>query len=115
MSSHTEALIRQLAERSAPVRPLARPSVRAALWLAIAVPAVALMTVVMHPRSDVVLKLATPRYLSEEAFALVTSVLAAVAAFASVVPGYNRKLLVLPVVPCALWLGGLAQGGVRDW
>ena len=56
-----------------------------------------------------------PRVIGEEIFALTTGVLAAIAAFASVVPGYNRKVLFLPLVPLALWLGGLGQSGVRDW
>lgn len=31
------------------------------------------------------------------------------------VPGYNRKVLALPLVPLAFWLGALGQGGVREW
>ncbi len=46
---------------------------------------------------------------------LATAILAAIAAFASVVPGYNRRVLLLPLVPLILWLGGLGQSSVRDW
>ena len=56
-----------------------------------------------------------PRVISEEIFALATGILAAIAAFASVVPGYDRRVLFLPLVPLALWLGGLGQSSVRDW
>jgi len=88
---------------------------RAAAWLAIAVPAALLVVVMMTGRGDWVSRLLMPRVISEEIFALATGVLAAIAAFASVVPGYNRRGLFLPLVPLALWLGGLGQSSVRDW
>ena len=115
MARDTERLIRQIADHAGPVRRLAPPWVRAMAWLAITVPVVVVMAVVMLPQGDLVSKLSTPRYLSEEAVALATGVLAAMAAFASVVPGYNRKLLVWPLVPLSFWLGGLGQSGVREW
>ena len=114
-ATDTETLIRALADRTARVRPLARPWVRAAAWLAIAVPSALLVVVMMSMHGDWVSRLLLPRVVSEEAFALATGVLAAIAAFASVVPGYSRKVLFLPVVPLALWLGGLGQSSVRDW
>ena len=114
-TTDTETLIRELAGRTLPVRPLARPGVRAAAWLAIAVPSALLVVVMMPGRGDWVSRLLLPRVVSEEAFALTTGMLAAIAAFASVVPGYDRKILLLPVVPLALWLGGLGQNVVRDW
>jgi len=115
MTRETEDLIRELAERGQSVRPLAQPWRRAAAWLAIAVPSALLVMVMMPGRGDWVSRLLMPRVLSEEVFALAMGVLAAIAAFASVVPGYNRKVLFLPLVPLALWLGGLGQGSVRDW
>ena len=114
-TTDTETLIRELADRTPPVEPLARPGMRAAAWLAIAVPAALLVVVMMTGRGDWVSRLLMPRVISEEIFALATGVLAAIAAFASVVPGYNRRGLFLPLVPLALWLGGLGQSGVRDW
>jgi hypothetical protein len=114
-TTDTETLIRELADRTPPVEPLARPGIRAAAWLAIAVPAALLAVVMMTGRGDWVSRLLMPRVISEEIFALATGILAAIAAFASVVPGYNRKILLLPVVPLALWLGGLWQNSVRDW
>src|SRR5207245_4576091 len=83
-------------------------------WLAIAVPSALLVVVMASGRGDWVSRLLLPRVVSEEAFALTTGVLAAIAAFASVVPGYNRKVLLLPFVPLALWLGGLGQSSVRE-
>src|SRR5262249_45956221 len=111
----TEALIVDLAGRSTPVRPLARPWIRAAAWLTIALPSALLVMVTMTAHGDWASRLLLPRVIGEEGFALTTGVLAAVAAFVSVVPGSNRKVLLLPLVPLLLWLGGLGQGSVREW
>jgi len=89
--------------------------VRAAAWLAIAVPSALLVVVMMTAHGDWVSRLLMPRVIGEEVFALATGVLAAISAFASVVPGYNRKVLFLPLVPLALWLGALGQSSVREW
>src|ERR1700686_4534243 len=69
----------------------------------------------MSVHGDWVSRLLMPRVVSEEAFALATGILAAIAAFTSVVPGYNRRVLFRPLVPLVLWLGGLGQSSVRDW
>jgi hypothetical protein len=114
-TTDTETLIRELASRKLRVRPLARPWVRAAAWLGIAVPSALLVVVMMSVHGDWVSRLLMPRVIGEEAFALATGILAAIAAFASVVPGYNRRVLFLPLVPLVLWLGGLGQTSVRDW
>ena len=111
----TDTLIRELAERSQPVRSLAPPWVRAAAWLAIAVPSALLVVIMMPGRGDWVSRLLMPRVIGEEVFALATGILAAIAAFASTVPGYNRNVLFLPLVPLVLWLGGLGQSSVRAW
>jgi hypothetical protein len=114
-TTDTETLIRELADRTARVRPLARPWVRAAAWLGIGAPSALLVVVIMSVHADWMSRLLMPRVVSEEAFALATGMLAAIAAFASVVPGYNRRVLFLPLVPLVLWLGGLGQSSVRDW
>jgi len=114
-TTDTETLIRQLADGAPAVRPLARPWVRAVAWLAIGVPSALLVIVMVTAHGDWVSRLLTPRVIGEEVFALTTGVLAAIAAFTSVVPGYNRKVLLLPFIPLLLWLGGLGQGSVREW
>jgi hypothetical protein len=114
-TTDTEALIRELAGRTARVRPLARPWVRAAAWLGIAVPSALLVVVMLSVRGDWMSRLLLPRVVSEEVFALATGILAAIAALTSVVPGYNRRVLFLPLIPLVLWLGGLGQSSVRDW
>jgi hypothetical protein len=111
----TNALIESLAGDAKPVRPLSRPLVRAAIWIALATPYVALIVAVMPQRPDLGLKLADVRFLVEQAAALATAVTAAVAAFAMVAPGEGRKAIGLPVVPLAVWIGSLGVGCVQDW
>jgi hypothetical protein len=69
----------------------------------------------MSPRDDLPSKMSDVRFVIEQVAALATGITAAMAAFATVVPGHNRKLLVLPLLPLALWLGSLGQGCIQDW
>ncbi len=111
----TEKLIQRLADSSGPVRPLARPWVRAAAWLALAIPYVGLVVYVVSPRDDLIAKLWHLRFFIEQIAALATGIAAAVAAFASTIPDYDRKLLLLPLLPLAVWLGTLGQGCIQAW
>ncbi len=111
----TDELIERLARDARPVRPLAAPPLRAALWLAIALPFMVAMVLVISPRADLVEQLGSSRYLLEQFAALATAVAAAVAAFAAVVPGIDRRLIWLPAVPGAAWVASLGLGCVRDW
>ncbi len=115
MTKHTEELIRNLGADLAPVRPLARPWLRTAGWLALSLPYVAFIVLAMSPRSDLLAKLAEPRFLIEMLAALATGIVAAAAAFAMTVPGGSRRFLVLLLLPAAVWLGSLGQGCVQDW
>ena len=110
MTMETEKLIERLAEIVEPVRPLARPWIRTAAWLLIAIPYVALVVFVVSPRADLIW-----RYVIEQFAALATGITAATAAFATVIPGYDRKFLFFPVLPLAIWLGSLGDGCVEDW
>jgi ABC-type uncharacterized transport system permease subunit len=40
---------------------------------------------------------------------------AAFAAFCSVVPGFDRRMLLLPLGPLALWIASVGHGCVQDW
>ena len=108
----TEKLIQALVESAQPVRPLPRPWIRTAMWLAIAIPYIALVVYVMSPRADLVSKMSEARYLIEQFAALATGVTAAIAAFATTIPGYSRRIFLLPIMPFAAWLGALGQGCV---
>jgi hypothetical protein len=107
----TDQLIQTLAADARPVRPLASPWARTALWLAVALPYIALVVVVISPRADLLAKLADARFLVEQIAALTTGIAAAIAA--STVPGYDRKVLLLSALPLAVWLGSLGEGCPR--
>jgi len=111
----TDKLIQRLADGSEPVRPLPRPWLRMATWLALAVAYIALVVYVVSPRDDLLAKLRDLRFCIEEIAALATGIAAAVAAFASTIPGSNRRLLLLPVLPLMVWLGSLGQGCIEAW
>ena len=114
-TADTETLIAELAGETTSVRPLAQPWKRAGRWLGIAVPSALALIIIMSAHDDWTTRLLLPRVLSEEAFALATGILASIAAFASVVPGYDRRVLLLPLAPLVLWLGAMGQGSVREW
>lgn len=110
----TGTLIGRLAQSTEPVRPLPRPWVRTAMWIGIAGLYVAFVVLMMSPRSDLPAKLADPRYLIEQIAALATGIAAATAAFASVIPGFDRKILFVPAIPFAVWLGSLGEGCIQN-
>ena len=115
MTGDTERLIRRLAANIEPVRPLPRPWIRTAGWLALSAPYIAYVLFVISRRKGLSPELSQPRFLIEQGAALATGIAAAAAAFASVVPGHNRKFLALPLLPLAIWLGSLGQGCLQDW
>src|SRR5262245_63019075 len=86
-----------------------------AAWLLVAIPYVALVVIVVSPRADLISKASEWRYVIEQLAALATGITAATAAFATVIPGYDRKLVFLPALPLAIWLGSLGDGCLEDW
>jgi len=112
---NTDELIERLAQTAEPVSRLRPPPTRTALWFALAIPYVALVVVVMSPRSDLFAKLSDPAYLVEQSAALATGITAGLAAFASIVPGFDRRILLLPILPFAIWFGSLGFGCLRSW
>jgi hypothetical protein len=111
----TDELIERLAQTLKPVSRLRPPPARTALWLALGIPYIILVVVVMSPRSDLFTKLSDPAYLIEQSAALATGITAGLAAFASVVPGFDRRILLLPLFPFAIWLGSLGLGCLESW
>ena len=89
-----------------------RPGSGLRSWFAIAIPYVAVIVMMMAPRDDLAVKFSDFRFLLEQIAALCTAIGAAVAAFQSIVPGYNRRFLLLPLVPLTVWLASLGQGCV---
>jgi hypothetical protein len=111
----TETLIRSLAEKVEPVRPLRSPWRRTAAWAAIAAIYLVVLVAVMSPRSDLSARMQEPGFLFEQTAALLTGLAAAVAAFASVVPGARRRMALLPLVPLLLWLGTVTVGAAQEY
>lgn len=110
----TEELIDQLAARPARTRRLVAPWRRTAVWLVISV-VYAAVVIFIRPDGFSAAGLSDPRFVIEETATLLTAVTAAIAAFCSTVPGYDRKWLLLPVLPLAAWLAALGEGCVNDW
>ncbi|HUY03087.1 MAG TPA: NrsF family protein [Acetobacteraceae bacterium] len=105
----TERLIDCLAGDLTPVRRLPPPSVRLGTWLLVSLPAVALVAWGSGLRPDLASRLADPRFLLEEAAALLTSLVGAYAALCALLPDQPGWKLWLPLAPMALWLGSLGQ------
>jgi len=86
------------------------------MWLALSVPVLAAVIWLMMPSEiNPVAAFADRRFLLEEAVLLATALTAALAAFASVVPGYDRRILLIPLLPLALWLASLGEGCWRNF
>src|SRR5207249_441154 len=88
--------------------------IRAAAWLAISVSYMAVVLFVMAARLDLSFKLSEPLFVIEQGAALATGIAAAAAAFATVIPGHDRKWIMLPVLPLAIWLGSLGPGCIQE-
>lgn len=115
----TEQLIHQLADHPAPVRRLPAPWRRAAVWFAISLPYVAVV-VFTHsmPASmpiDFSHLLHDRQFVIEQIATLLTAITAVMAAFCSVVPGYDRRILLIPLLPLTIWLLSLGNGCINDW
>jgi len=115
MTVETDHLIERLADEAAPVRRLRHPGKRAAIWLALSLPYVALVAYVHGLVVDVPSFLSDPRFMIEEIAALATAIAAGYAAFCTVVPGRNRAVAWLPLIPLAVWLASIGKGCIDDW
>jgi hypothetical protein len=111
----TDGLIASLAGALSPVVPLPPPWKRTVNWCALSIPYVVLVVLAVSPRDDLAAKLADWQFLLEQSAALATALVAATAAFATVIPGHSRRILLLPLPPLALWLGVVGYGCIRDW
>lgn len=115
MSLPTELLIDQLAARADAVRPLSSPMQRTFAWLAWAAVVTALAISAFGLRPDLVDALRVPSVALEWIGSVLTSVLAAYAAFQISVPGRSAKWVWLPVPAVVLWLAGVGTGCLGDW
>jgi hypothetical protein len=111
----TDELIKRLVADLRPVRPLRPPWARAVLWMGIALPYVAAVVWNKLMMVDAAQAGADARFIVEQAATLATALTAAIAAFRSVIPGFDRRILLLPVAPLGLWLASVGHGCVQDW
>lgn len=110
----TEDLISGLVAELRPVRRLAPPGRRAALWLGFAALAIGLAVAANGLRHDLAARLALPYEVVQLAASLATGVLAAVAAFHLALPDRSARWALLPLPALALWLTSLGWGCLAD-
>ncbi len=111
----TEELIESLAKNAAPVRPLSAPMTRAMLWLAISLPYVAGIALSYKMSGNEILLSVDTRYVIQQLATVATAATAAIAAFCCVVPGRDRRIAFLPLLPLAVWLASLAEEWTDIW
>jgi hypothetical protein len=111
MTADTKRLIRELTQNVKPIQRPAGPFVRALIWLGVSLAYILVFIVLLplhHGSSRDAL------FVVEQAAAFATGLTAAIAAFASVVPGYGRGWAALPAVPFVIWLASLGPGCVEQ-
>ncbi len=110
----TDRLIHALSSELRPIVPLAPPLRRTLAWAAGAAVYLALMVVVMAPREDLPARMRDLWFVFEQAIALVAVVSAAVAAFATSLPGRSRTPVWVAIGTAAAWLGLVVLNAARD-
>jgi hypothetical protein len=110
----TPELIDTLVADARPVRRM-RPFVRATCWLLLATGLVVLLAVGHGVRPDLALKVHQPVFVSSVAAALLTGILAAMAALVASVPGRSRHWLWLPIPAAIIWLSTVSYGCLVNW
>lgn len=116
----TAALIEALAADARPVRRLAPPLLRAALWLGAATVVIGAFAV-LHGLSDphgfghMAAKFAERKFAFEWLTSLFTGLTAVVAAFHLALPDRSRRWVYLPLPALALWLSAIGYGCLTDW
>jgi hypothetical protein len=106
-------LIEQLAGQLTPVRRLPAPWRRTALWFGAVVWLAGLLALFTDFGPLLHRLMATPDMFLSFAGALLTAVLAALAAFITSVPGRSAWWAVLPLPPLAVWLSAGTAGCLR--
>jgi hypothetical protein len=108
-------LIRSLGADLGPVRRLYAPMTRTALWLSASVPYVVAVAVGYRMAGEAVSSSLDARFLIEELAMIATAITAAAAALCCVVPGRDRRIVVLSLVPLAAWLTAVVVACLDAW
>jgi hypothetical protein len=110
----TDDLIERLSRDVAVAKPLPAPGIRTAAWMVWSLCYLVAVAVMMAAVMSSTAVVATPLYFVQQGAALVTAVMAARAALASVIPGSNNRVWVIPAVGAGVWGLSLVWAGVLD-
>jgi hypothetical protein len=111
----TSDLIKSLAADAAPVKRLRPPAVRAAAWVLFAAFVFGLIAVSHGVRPDLAQKVGEAAYSVGVGAALLTGVLAAIAAFILSLPDRSRAWLFLPAPSLVVWISTIGYGCLTAW
>lgn len=111
----TPDLINALVSELAPTRRLRPPLARAAGWLILAAVVLLLLAVNQGIRPDLALRLEDPAFVATLAGALLTGVLAAIAAFMLSLPDRSGLWILLPAPGLGLWLSTVGYQCLTNW
>lgn len=110
----TDELIDRLGRDVRVASPLPAPAIRTAVWMVWAVGYLVVAAAMMYAVMSSVAVSLTPLYLVQQSVALVTGILAARAAFRSVIPGSNDRVWQLPMIGAAVWGVSLLWAGAGN-
>ena len=110
----TKDLIEHLSGHAGVVRRLPSPARRMTTWLLIS-GTYATVVLAIHGIGGDQLDRIDGRFVIEQMAILATALMAAVAAFSSIVPGRDKRLLLLTLIPFGIWLASLGEACVHDW
>jgi hypothetical protein len=111
----SDALITRLSAELAPVRRLPAPWKRAALWLAASIWLALILALFADFDAMRERLMGAPDVALSLVGAVLTCVLAALAAFETSVPGRSASWALLPLPAAALWIAASGAGCLRDW
>jgi hypothetical protein len=113
--SSTPDLIELLARQASPVRRLRPPVQRAGVWILVAATILLLFTALHGVRPDLLERLQQPDFTLGVAGALLSGILAAVAAFQLSLADRSAFWLWLPAPAVALWAATIGYGCLANW
>ena len=111
----TPQLIALLATSATPVQRLRPPLLRAICWMSLAALVFALLAAGHGVRHDFAQRIAQPIFAVGLAAALMTGVLAAIAAFFISLPDRSRAWGLLPVPALLVWVSTVTYGCLSQW
>ena len=111
---NTDDLIERLSRDVTVAEPLPAPGMRTAVWLVWALSYLVVVAMMMFAVMSSAGVMPTALYLVQQSAALVTGIMAARAAFASVIPGANNRVWMMPAIGAGVWSLSLLGAGVLD-